>query len=170
MDAPASKPLTTKPIEPGQVVEISVDLKAPSEIGSYRGDFKLRNENGVIFGIGNTAEPFWVEIDVESKSIPGALYDFTNKYCSSGTTWSNGAGTLPCPGKSGDSDGWVRRVDKPTLNRAPSMMNLVCKFTHKRSIMVGSKASIPKSPLPVMLILERLLDAMALLIVMFASS
>jgi hypothetical protein len=115
MDAPASKPLTSEPIEPGQVVEISVDLQAPSEIGSYRGDFKLRNENGVIFGIGNTAEPFWVEIDVESTPIAGSIYDFTNKYCSSGVTWSNGAGNLPCPGKSGDSGGWVRRVDKPTL-------------------------------------------------------
>lgn len=115
MDAPAAKALTTDTIEPGQVVEISVDLKAPSEMGTYRGDFKLRNENGVIFAIGNTDEPFWVEIAVENNPIAGSIYDFTNKYCTSGVAWSNRTGALPCPGESGSAEGWVKREARPTL-------------------------------------------------------
>ena len=30
-------------------------------------------------------------------------------------TWKSGAGDLPCPGSAGDDDGWVVRIDEPTL-------------------------------------------------------
>jgi hypothetical protein len=29
--------------------------------------------------------------------------------------WTSAAGTLPCPGSSGDKDGWVIKVNNPTL-------------------------------------------------------
>ncbi|MFN2303642.1 MAG: NBR1-Ig-like domain-containing protein, partial [Anaerolineales bacterium] len=114
MSAPAAQALDGE-VAPGQAVQISVDLQAPAEIGTYRGDFKLRNANDEVFGIGNSDATFWVKIEVQSKPISGALYDFTNQYCSAGVAWSSAAGTLPCPGTSGDNKGWVRRINEPIL-------------------------------------------------------
>lgn len=110
MSAPASKQLTDETVAPSETIEISLDLTAPVAAGTQRGDFKLRNASGVLFGIGEKDAPFWVEIDVE-----GTLYDFTENYCASGVTWTSGAGNLPCIGSAGDSAGWVRKIDEPTL-------------------------------------------------------
>jgi 3-keto-disaccharide hydrolase len=46
-------------------VDISVTLKAPGTVGNYRGDWELRNANGVNFGLGiNAADTFYVQIKV----------------------------------------------------------------------------------------------------------
>lgn len=110
MDAPAATQLTSGSVAPGQTAQISLDLKAPVAAGTHRGDFKLRNQHGVLFGIGDEEKPFWVEIDVI-----GTLYDFPKNYCASGVTWKSGAGDLPCPGSVGDADGWVLKIEEPTL-------------------------------------------------------
>lgn len=110
LGAPAAKQLTSSTVAPGQSVTISMDLQAPINAGTHRGDFKLRNANGVIFGIGEKDSPFWVKIDV-----PGTFYDFTKNVCASGVKWTSGAGELPCPGTYGDNNGWVRIIDEPTL-------------------------------------------------------
>ncbi len=53
-------------VEPGQTIELSVTLVAPLEPGNYRSEWKLRNANGILFGIGVEADdPFWVQIVVE---------------------------------------------------------------------------------------------------------
>jgi len=110
MNAPAAEQLTSETIEPGESLTISLDMTAPLAAGTHRGDFKLRNDKGALFGIGEDNKSFWVEIDVK-----GTLYDFTDNVCASGVTWKSGAGTLPCPGSPGDSDGWVRKVSNPQL-------------------------------------------------------
>lgn len=110
MDAPAAVQLTSETVEPDESIKITLDLQAPIAAGTHRGEFKLRNDNGVLFGIGEKDGPFWVEIDVE-----GTLFDFTEDYCASGVVWTSGAGTLPCPGSAGDSAGWVRKINNPTL-------------------------------------------------------
>lgn len=47
----------------GDPVDVSVDLTAPSEDGSYTGNFELRNEKGDVVSLGS--EPtFWVKIIV----------------------------------------------------------------------------------------------------------
>lgn len=72
MGSPASFPLTSGEVKPGEEVEISVTLKAPEEPGEYRGDWKLRNAAGQIFGLGNSGtSSFWVLINV------GSAPDFT---------------------------------------------------------------------------------------------
>jgi hypothetical protein len=63
MNAPASIALTGN-VAPGQTVDLSVDLKAPDTANTYKGNWKLRNASGVIFGIGNDNKPFWVQIKV----------------------------------------------------------------------------------------------------------
>jgi hypothetical protein len=87
-----------------------MELEAPVTPGRHRGEFKLRDQNGVLFGIGEKDGNFWVEIDVA-----GTVYDFAENYCASGVVWTSGAGTLPCPGSSGDSAGFVRKIDNPVL-------------------------------------------------------
>jgi VCBS repeat-containing protein len=53
-------------VEPGQVVDLTVDLKAPNDNGTYWGYWALRNTHGDIFGLGDDANlPFWVKIVVE---------------------------------------------------------------------------------------------------------
>ena len=53
-------------VEPGQIVDLTVDLKAPDDYGTYWGYWMLRNARGDIFGLGDDANlPFWVKIAVE---------------------------------------------------------------------------------------------------------
>jgi hypothetical protein len=64
MGAPSSVPLNGN-ISPGQTVDLSVDMVAPEKPGTYRGNWKLRNDSGVLFGIGPSGgSAFWVEIEV----------------------------------------------------------------------------------------------------------
>lgn len=52
-------------VQPGQTVEIAVEMVAPSQPGSYQSNWKLRNPGGVFFGIGpNGDAPYWVRIQV----------------------------------------------------------------------------------------------------------
>ena len=65
MSAPNSVPMP-KAIDPGQTVDISVDLVAPTTAGTYQGNWKLKNASGSWFGIGpNGGSPFWVRIVVK---------------------------------------------------------------------------------------------------------
>lgn len=53
-------------VEPGQIVDLTVDLKAPDDYGTFWGYWMLRNARGEIFGLGDDANlPFWVKIVVE---------------------------------------------------------------------------------------------------------
>jgi hypothetical protein len=65
MDAPASVQLTAGTVNPGQNVNISVDMTAPASEGTYRGNWKLREPGDELFGIENSSSGlFWVEIKV----------------------------------------------------------------------------------------------------------
>lgn len=99
-------------VKPGETIDISVTLTAPTTDGKYRSSWKLRNASGVEFGLGSRGTAFYAEIEVKS-STSGYAYDFVNSYCAA--EWSSGAGTLPCPGSDGDSKGFVIRVEKPIL-------------------------------------------------------
>ncbi len=69
MEAPSSVPLP-KQVEPGQTVDISVDLTAPSATGTFQGNWKLKNAQGTWFGIGPGGNsPFWVRIIVVQGTV-----------------------------------------------------------------------------------------------------
>lgn len=97
---------------PGQVIDLSVSMTAPNSPGSYRGNWKLRDSSGNLFGVGKAGVSFYVDIKVSSPSasIP---YDMASLYCTA--EWSAGDTRLPCPGTDNDSRGFVMRIDKPTL-------------------------------------------------------
>ena len=65
MGGPSAQQLTADAVEPGETVDISVDLTAPASAGTYRGNWELRDPSGTKFGIENSsAGVFWVEIEV----------------------------------------------------------------------------------------------------------
>jgi len=52
-------------IPPGQSVDVTVDMISPLEPGVYQSNWKLRNSQGRLFGIGPQGDaPFWVRIEV----------------------------------------------------------------------------------------------------------
>jgi hypothetical protein len=70
MDAPTIVPFS-QAVPPGSDVEIAIEMVAPLTPGTYQGNWKLSNADGVLFGIGpNGNAPFWVRIIV-SEILPG---------------------------------------------------------------------------------------------------
>jgi hypothetical protein len=51
------------PVHPGQTVDITVDMVAPLDSGSYQGNWELSDPQGKLFGLGPDGNaPFWVRI------------------------------------------------------------------------------------------------------------
>ena len=67
LGAPEAIPMPAL-VPPGDAVNLSVTLSVPadSDPGTFRGEWKLRNAKGILFGIGEEAtKAFWVQIVVE---------------------------------------------------------------------------------------------------------
>jgi len=116
-DGIGGNPLNPLPgiVRPGETVDLSIDLRAPATPGSYRGNWLLRNPDGVAFGIGpNAQDTFWVQIQVQDLTQSSQYdYDFAANYCLA--TWDNQTNLLRCPGSSGDQDGFVILLQEPRL-------------------------------------------------------
>ncbi len=118
MSAPAAVELPGT-VKPGETVDISVELKAPSEQGSYKGNWMLRNASGKLFGLGgNQDKSFWVSITVsgfKSDSVPSPkyYYDYAAGICSA--DWYSNAGkiSLPCSGISQNEAQWAAILMNP---------------------------------------------------------
>src|SRR5688572_26820454 len=111
MGAPLSVKLPVD-VPPGQIVDVSVNLTAPTTSGHYKGLFKISNTSGVAFGIGESAsDPFWVDINVIE--VNAVIFDFVAN--APYAQWKSGAGALPFPGTSGDSRGFAYPVNNPHL-------------------------------------------------------
>jgi hypothetical protein len=105
--APATQ-LTTGSVAAGQVIQVSIVLKAPAKVGSFQANFKLRNASGVVFGLGSDgAKAFWVKIKVAAPS-----YNFVDNFCKG--EWRTNNGNIACPGQTSDN-GFVVKVDEPVL-------------------------------------------------------
>lgn len=89
LGGPATKQLSTGDVEPGETIDVSVDLQAPEDTGTYQGFWKLRNASGQVFGHGEESKAFWVKIDVVEGS--GVMFDFNIQ--ADAAAW--GSGTLP---------------------------------------------------------------------------
>ncbi len=87
MDAPDSQVLTSGTIEPGEEIDVTIEMEAPEDPGTYQGFFKLKATDGVIFGYGsNNSDAFWVKIDVPEPS--GTMFDFLDE--ASDADWGSG--------------------------------------------------------------------------------
>lgn len=111
----ASTTLTLpRQVNPGETVDLTVDLIAPLTAGTYRGSWVLSNAGGALFGIGARATmPFWVQINVSGEGPGEDGYDFVGNACAA--QWRNSIVDLPCPGVDGDLSGFVLRQDAPHL-------------------------------------------------------
>jgi hypothetical protein len=50
-------------VEPGETVDLTVEMAAPRGVGTYAGYWMLRNPEGDLFGVGDDGDgPFWVRI------------------------------------------------------------------------------------------------------------
>ena len=113
MNGPLSTPVvSTGSVTAGQTINISVNLVAPQLAKSYKGYWKLRDPNGNVFFGAN--QSIWVMIKVVTIDQKLALID---DMCSA--QWRTAAGQdgslLACPGKEGDSNGYVLRTDSPVF-------------------------------------------------------
>ena len=76
-------------VAPGQTVDLSVNLTAPSSAGTYQGNWMLKNPSGVLFGIGPQGNSFfWVRI-----VVPGEGGGLTNTPTPTGSTTPTGSET-----------------------------------------------------------------------------
>jgi len=58
-------------VPPGESIDLSLDMTAPTTIGTYQSNWMLRNSQGILFGIGPTGKsPFWVRIVVSPRGTP----------------------------------------------------------------------------------------------------
>lgn len=57
-------------IGPGEEVDITLFLKAPSSNGNFTSKWKLQSEWGGQFGVGQYDTPFWVKVNVNDSSSP----------------------------------------------------------------------------------------------------
>ena len=87
LEGPSSQDLTSQTIQPGETIDISVDLVAPLETGIYQGNWKLRNVKGEGFGVGDYSKAFWVKINVVEGS--GMMFDFNIR--ADEATWGSGS-------------------------------------------------------------------------------
>jgi hypothetical protein len=96
-------------VNPGQTVDISVDITAPNDQGTYQGSWKLEDPNGNYFGVGSNGADFDVQIvvgnsqdnfevrhvylSVDNSSVTAACppgYKFTI----TADIWTNGSGDV----------------------------------------------------------------------------
>jgi hypothetical protein len=113
MSGPATQAMTTN-VNPGQTIDISVDLKAPSTAGDYTGYWKLRNAAGVTFAT------FYVTIKVGGSgifavtsvtlSVTGSCGNFQIQ----ADITTNGAGTV--------TYSWVRSDGATDTNAHPDLV------------------------------------------------
>ena len=91
-----------KEVKPGETIDISIDMTAPSTVGNYQANFQMVNPNGVRFGTGADSKgSFWVKIQVIDGK--GMVYSFASNACSA--KWSTSkTNPLSCPGKETDID------------------------------------------------------------------
>jgi hypothetical protein len=112
LGGPASAPLTPNPIAPGETVDVSVVLTAPDTSGTYQGYWKLRNQAGQKFGLGEDGDKdFWVKIKVGPTS--GITYDF-NIHAKSANWIGSGGGSaaeVPFNGPDDDPNGVAKLKD-----------------------------------------------------------
>ena len=63
-------------VSPGEEVNVTLFLKAPSSNGNFTGNWKLQSEWGGQFGVGQYDTPFWVKVNVNDTENPE--YGVTN--------------------------------------------------------------------------------------------
>lgn len=120
MGAPVSLVLPVA-VPPGQTVDISVPMVAPTQEGNYTGNFLIANSNGQRFGIDpNAGQPFYVVIVVGAEGTPAAAL----------TPSATGPAVTTTPGAGSSLVNWVfLSVDNANVAGCPHNFNFTAQVT-----------------------------------------
>ena len=134
MNGPASAQLTTGTVAPGQVIDVSVTLKAPTTAGTYQGYWMLRNGGGAIFGIGgDSRSSFWVKVKVinPATATPSAnvAFDFASK--GPNAEWHNGSTIIPWGDPGDDAPGVPVNLDSAKLEDNKTYSRVLATFPQR---------------------------------------
>ena len=106
-------------IDPGETVNLSVDMQAPGKTGDFSGSWMLKAANGTVFGVGTQFNlPVTVNVK-DCKSVPepkdpNIVFDFVANYCEA--KWRTNVGSIDCPSTALDyTNGSITRSFDPVL-------------------------------------------------------
>ncbi len=107
MNGTSPTPLPT--VAPGQEIDVSIDMVAPSTPGEYRGYWRIRNASGVLIPVagGYQGKSFFVEIKVQTSSSGFDLYTRAPEAQWIGAPPSGAGVVLTFGGPDTDSNGFV---------------------------------------------------------------
>ena len=134
MSGPASAPITNGTIPPGSTIDISVTLIAPTTPGTYRGNWRLRNSGGALFGIGADADQsFYVQIKSVTPTptpSPTPAYTLSFDFIARGpdATWRNATTNLPWGDPPEDSQGVAVNIANVKLEDAKTYPSLLATY------------------------------------------
>ena len=142
MSGPASAPITTGTVPPGGTIDVSVTLIAPTTTGTYRGNWRLRNSAGAIFGIGGYADQsFYVQIKSVTASTPTPTITSTPAYTLSfdfiargpDAAWRNNTTPLPWGDPQDDSAGVAVNITNVKMEDGRTYASLLATYPQKIS-------------------------------------
>ena len=110
-------------VSPGQEVDLSVNLTAPTTNGSYRGYWRIRNASGVLIPVlgGTQGKSFFVDIKVAVSSSGYDLHTRATDAVWVGGTASGGAGTtVSFGGPDTDTNGFAMYRNNQKLEDSTS--------------------------------------------------
>ena len=113
LGAPTSEPIN-QAVQPGEKIDIAVDMVAPTTPGTYTGYWMLMDEQGQLFGAGENADvPFWVRIRVTDED-EFVFYHLAENYCQAG--WVSSVNdNIACPSPEDIHQGFVQAIESPRL-------------------------------------------------------
>lgn len=105
-------------VEPGDDIDLRVNLVSPNRAGSYAGYWMLHTPSGARFGVGSGAAEA-LNVKIESRELNNKyVYDLAINACAA--RWSNGEDDLVCPGSSNSKSGFVIPLSNPELETGPA--------------------------------------------------
>jgi len=137
MSGPASAPITNGTVPPGSTIDISVTLIAPSTPGTYKGNWRLRNSGGALFGIGENADQsFWVQIKSVTPTptpSPTPAYALSYDFIAKGpdATWRNATTNIPWGDPDNDTPGVAVNVANVKMEDGTTYPSLLATYPQK---------------------------------------
>ncbi len=92
-------------VSPSQEVDLSLNLTAPANNGSYRGYWRIRNASGVLIPVlgGTNGQSFFVDIKV---AVSSSGYDFYTR--AGDASWVGSGGAITFGGSETDTNGFAK--------------------------------------------------------------
>lgn len=128
-------------VAPNETVDVSLELIAPAESGTYRSEYLLANQRNEQFGIGGPDKTVWVQIKVGVQR--GLVYDFLAS--ASRADWIGGAPTgeevvLTFNAASDDGNGLAAIKDKVELENGSTSGKVLLTYPfHKNNGFISGK-------------------------------